>query len=107
MIFLAFYTTFLLHKSQIGSVRIRCNYQTLSYAWSKSEDGSEAHADTSLDKYTVVNGNSLDITISNVTREDGGLYCCVYGDINLAITSPELCIHIYGKVVRPNLLNTS
>ena len=111
MIFLAFYTTaFLLHESQIGSVRIRCNYHASSYTWSKSEDGTEANAvmlDTSLDKYSVVNGNSLDITISNVTGEDGGLYRCVYGDINLAIASPELCIYVYGKVVVPNLLNTS
>ena len=83
-------------------MRIRCNHPAPSYAWTKSEDGSEAHAvvlDTSLNKYTVVNSNSLDITFSNVTGEDGGLYRCAYGD-TLATTS-ELCIYVYGKL--PNL----
>ena len=101
MIFPAFYTTaFLLNKSQIGSVRIRCNHQASLYAWSKSEDGIEANAvilDTSLDKYTVVNNNFLDITFDNVTGEDGGLYRCVYGGIS---TTPELCVYVHGKFVK-------
>lgn len=52
--------------------------------------------DTSSDKYTVVNSNSLDITFSNVTKEDGGLYRCVYGGIG---TTSELCVYVYGKII--------
>ena len=78
-------------------MRIRCNYHASSYTWSKSVDGSEANAvmlDTSLDKYTVVSSNSLDITFDNVTGEDGGLYRCVYGGVS---TTPELCVYVHGK----------
>ena len=80
-------------------MRIRCDYLATSYSWSKSEDGNVANAvmlDTLSDKYTVVNGNSLDITFSNVTGVDGGLYRCVYSDIG---TTPELCVYVYGKLI--------
>lgn len=90
-------TAFLLHESQIGSVRIRCNYAAPSYSWTLSSDGNIAKSvilDTSSDKYTVINRNSLDITFSNVTGADGGLYRCVYGNIG---TTPELCVYVYGK----------
>ena len=100
-VYLAFsnnYTAFLLHESQIGAVRIRCNFGATSYSWSRSSDGSVANSvllDTSSNKYTVVNHNSLDITFSNVTgAQDGGLYRCVYGNIG---TTPELCVYVYGK----------
>ena len=63
-------------------------------------DGSDAAnaviLDTSSTKYTVVNSNSLDITFSNVTKEDGGLYHCVYGGIG---ATPELCVYVYGKLI--------
>ena len=78
-------------------MRIRCNHLASLYSWSKSEDGSAANAvilDTSSDRYTVVNGNSLDIWFSNVTGEDGGLYRCVYDG---TVTTPELCVYVYGK----------
>ena len=86
---------FLLHES--GSVRIRCDQLASSLSWSKSDDGSAANAvilDTSSDKYTVVNGNSLDISLDNITGVDGGLYRCVYGE---AGTSPQLCVYVYGE----------
>ena len=88
---------FLLHESQSGSLRIRCNHPASSYTWSKSEDGSAANAvilDTSSDKYRVVNSNSLDVSFDNVTGVDGGLYRCEYGGIG---TTPELCVYVYGK----------
>ena len=50
--------------------------------------------DTSSDKYNVVNSNSLDISFSNVTRMDGGLYRCVYDGLG---TTPELCVYVYGE----------
>ena len=51
-----------MYESQSGSVRIRCGHSATSYSWSKSDDGCAANAvllDTSSDKYTVVDGNSL------------------------------------------------
>ena len=88
-------TAFLMYDSQSGSVRIRCGHSATSYSWSKSDDGSAANAvilDTSSDKYTVVDGNSLDISLDNITRVDGGLYHrCVYGGLG---TSPQLCVYV-------------
>ena len=52
-----------MYESQSGSVRIRYGHLATSYSWSKSDDGSAANAvilDTSSDKYTVVDGNSLE-----------------------------------------------
>ena len=92
-----FIPAFLLHESQSGSVRIRCGHSATSYLWSKSDDGSAANAvilDTSSDKYTVVDGNSLDISLDNITGVDGGLYRCVYGGLG---TSPQLCVYVYGE----------
>ena len=86
-----------MYESQSGSVRIRCGHSATSYSWSKSDDGSAANAvilDTSSDKYTVVDGNSLDISLDNITGADGGLYRCVYGGLG---TSPQLCIYVYGE----------
>ena len=81
-----------------GLVRIRCGHSATSYSWSKSDDGSAANAvilDTSQsDKYTVVDGNSLDISLDNITGVDGGLYRCVYSEVG---TSPQLCIYVYGE----------
>ena len=62
-------------------MRIRCGRSATSYLWSKSDDGSAANAvilDTSSDKYTVVDNNSLDISYSldNIIEVDGGLYRC-------------------------------
>ena len=91
---------FLLHESPTGSVRIRCHHPAASYSWSKSDDGSEVNAvilDTSSNKYTVVNRNSLDITFSNITGADGGLYRCVCGE-NQG-TTPELCVYVYGRLI--------
>ena len=86
-----------MHESPPGSVRIRCGHSATSYSWSKSDDGSAANAvilDTSSDKYTVVDGNSLDISLDNITKVDGGLYRCVYGGLG---TSPQLCVYVFGK----------
>ena len=79
-----------------GSVRVKCYGSTTTYLWTKSDDGSAANAvipDTSSDKYTVVDGNSLDISLDNITGVDGGLYRCVYG----TGTSPQLCVYVYGE----------
>ena len=88
-----------MYESQSDSVRIRCGHSATSYySWSKSDDGSAANAvilDTSSDKYTVIDGNSLDISLDNVTGADGGLYRCVYGGLG---TSPQLCIYVYGEL---------
>ena len=86
-----------MHEGQLGSARIRCHHPAASYSWSISDGGSEANAvilDTSSNKYTVVNGNSLDVRFNNVTGADGGLYRCVYGG---TATTPELCVYVYGK----------
>ena len=75
------YTAFLMYESQSSSVRIRCGHPATSYLWSKSDDGSAANAvilDTSSDKYTVVDGNSLDDN-NIIIKVDSGLYRCVYG----------------------------
>ena len=66
--------------------------------WSKSDDGSAANAVIATghpsDKYTVVDGNSLGISLD--IKVDGGLYCCVYGEIGTLLKS-ELCVYVYGK----------
>ena len=96
-LFLPFNTALLLHDSLSDSVRIQCDYPASLYAWSKSDDGSEANAvmlDTSEEKYTIISDNSLDIGLSRVTGADGGLYRCVYGGIG---TTSELCVYVYGK----------
>ena len=72
-----------MHESLPGSVRVRCSHSASSYSWSKSDDGSASNAvilDTSFDKYTVIDGNSLDINLDNITGVDGGLYIslCVW-----------------------------
>ena len=80
-------------------MRIRCGHSATTYSWSKSDDGSAANAvilDTSSDKYTVVDGNSLDISLDNITGVDGGLYRCVYGGTGTLLKS-ELCVYVYGK----------
>ena len=97
--FFHYIPAFLLHGSLPGSVRIRCGHSATSYSWSKSDDGSAANAvilDTSSDKYTVVDGNFLDISLDNITGEDGGLYRCVYGGLG---TSPQLCVYVYGESI--------
>ena len=88
-----------MYESQSSSVRIRCGHSATctSYLWSKSDDGSAANAvilDTSSDKYTVVDDNSLDISLDNITGGDGGLYRCVYGGLG---ASPQLCVYVYGE----------
>ena len=86
-----------MHESPPGSVRIRCGHSATSYSWSKSDDGSAANAvilDTSSNKYTVVDGNSLDMSLDDITGVDGGLYRCVYSGLG---TSPQLCIYVYGE----------
>ena len=86
---------YLLHES--GSIRVNCYGCTTTCSWSKSDDGSAANAmilDTSSDKYTVVDGNSLDISLDNITGVDGGLYLCMYGETD---TSVQLCIYVYGE----------
>ena len=86
-----------MYESLPGSVRIRCGHSATTYSWSKSDDGSTANAvilDTSSDKYTIVDGNSLDISLDNITGVDGGLYRCVYDGIG---TSPQLCVYVYGE----------
>ena len=50
--------------------------------------------DTSSDKYTIVNSNSLEISFNNVTGADGGLYRCVYDSV---ATTSELCVYVFGK----------
>ena len=52
--------------------------------------------DTSSDKYTVVDNNSLDISLDNVIEVGGGLYRCVYWEIGTLLKS-ELCVYVYGK----------
>ena len=82
-----------------GSVRVKCYGSTTTYSWTKSDEGSAANAvilDTSSDKYTVVDDNSLDISLDNITGVDGGLYRCVYDGIG---TSPQLCIYVYGESI--------
>ena len=94
---LFFIPAFLLHESLPGSVRIQCGHSTTDYSWSKSDNGSAANAvilDTSSDKYTVVDGNSSDISLDNVIKVDGGLYCCVYDGTG---TSPQLCVYVFGE----------
>jgi hypothetical protein len=91
-------SAFLLHETS-GSVRLSCDQFASSYSWSISDDGSAANAvilDTSSDKYTVVDRNSLDISLDNVTGVDGGLYRCVYDG---AGTTPELCLYVYGESI--------
>ena len=51
-------------------------------------------SDTSSDKYTVFDGNSLDVSLDNITGMDGGLYRCVYGGLG---ASPQLCVYVYGE----------
>ena len=80
-----------MYESLPGSVMMRYRHPATSYSWNKSDDGSAAIAvilDTSSDKYTVIDGNSLDISLDNITGVDGGLYHCVYGGLG---TSPQLC----------------
>ena len=89
--------TVLVHENLPGSVRIRCGHSATSCSWSKSDDGSAANAvilDTSSDKYTIVDGNSLDISLDNITGVDGGLYRCVYDGLG---TSSQLCVYVYGE----------
>ena len=52
--------------------------------------------DTSSDKYTVVDNNSLDISLDDVIEVCGGLYRCVYWEIGTLLKS-ELCVYVYGK----------
>ena len=56
-----------MYESLPGSVRVRCGHSATAYLWSKSDDGSAANAvilDTSQsDKYTIVDDNSLDISL--------------------------------------------
>ena len=92
-----------MYESQSGSVRIRCGHSATSYSWiiRKSDDGSAANAvilDTSSDKYTVVDGNSLrlDISLDNITKVDGGLYRCVYSGLG---TLSQLCVCVYGESI--------
>ena len=99
---LFFTPAFLLHESRSGSVRIRCGHSATSYSWSKSDDGSAANAvilDTSSDKYTVVDGNSLDISLDNITGDDGGLYRCVYDEPGRKLLELGLCIFVYGESI--------
>ena len=80
-----------MYESPPGSVRIRCGHPATSYSWSKSDDGSAANAvilDTSSDKYTVIDGNSLEISLESdniiiIIKVDGDLYRCVYGEIGI------------------------
>ena len=58
--------------------------------------------DTSSNKYTVVNSNSLDISFNNVTGTDGGLYRCNYDDV---ATTPELCVYVFGKSLVPIIID--
>ena len=95
-----FIPAFLLYESLPGSVKIRCGHSTTAYSWSKSDDGSAANAvilDTSSDKYTVSEDNSLEISLHNVTGEDGGLYRCVYYELETLVLVPGLCVYVYGK----------
>ena len=85
-----------MYESPPGSVRMRYRHPATSYSWSKSDDGSAANAvvlDTSQsDKYTVIDGNFLDISLDNSTGVDGGLCRCVYDGLG---TSPRvvcLCV---------------
>ena len=78
-------------------MKIECGCSNPPSAWTLSPDGSRTRAvelNTSSDKYNVVDGNSLDITLSNVTGADGGVYSCVCsgGAIN-----DLLCVYVYGK----------
>ena len=96
-----FIPAFLLHESPPGLVRIRCGHPATSYSWSKSDDGSAANAvilDTSSDKYTVVDGNSLDISLYNVTGDDGGLYRCVYDEPGRQLLELGLCVYVLWYV---------
>ena len=94
-----------MYESQSASVRIRCGHSATSYSWSKSDDGSAANAvilDTSSDKYTVIDGNSLDISLDNVTGADGGLYRCVYDEPGrqlVPVLEPGLCIYVHGESI--------
>lgn len=100
---ISFITAFLLDnsRSQPDSIRIRCGLSAMSYMWSRSADGSENSAimlNTSSEKYNVVDSNVLEITLTNVTGADGGLYRCIY-DQGDSGTSSELCIYVYGKLL--------
>ena len=64
--------------------------------WSLSPDGgSESALDTSLPKYTIVDGRTL--TISNINGTDEGLYRCVYEP---GATEKIACIYVYGEYIR-------
>ena len=94
-----------MYESLPGSVRIRCGHSATSYSWSKSDDGSAVNAvilDISSDKYTVVDNNSLDISLDNVTGTDGGLYCCVHDESAAGrhlVLELGLCVYVYGESI--------
>ena len=62
--------------------------------WSLSGNGSIADAiavNTSLQKYTVENTNTL--LVNNISEMDEGLYRCVYR----GVPDPHTCVYIYGE----------
>ena len=96
---ISFALAFLLYESPDQPVvRIRCsNGCSPPVTWTLSPDGSRARAvelNTSSDRYNVVNDNSLEITLSNLTGADGGVYSCVCSG---GAIDDQLCVYVFGE----------